>query len=190
MSAYGVLPPHGKSGPTLGTTLWKLRTKRVQEDQGRESLDWTHVTLHHLTLKSAPQELVTALFEEFSSELERDQSRTYPQEAGMTRDEFESYFFARDVFVGIGVKMEVKGGEENIEMTMEPLEDKEGSMESFLGGRKWNEALAGFYYVSTIRLPYLTLTLLQVKPNYPGHSSHVSNSHCTPAIVLTYPLDL
>lgn len=93
----------------------------------------------------------------------------------MTRDEFESYFFARDVFVSIGVKMEMKDGSENIEMIMAPLEDKESSMEWFLGSRKWNEALAGFYYASTIRLFYLNLTLPQVKPNYPGHSSHVSN---------------
>jgi hypothetical protein len=154
MSAYGAIPPRGQSGPT-SPTLWKLRARRVQE--GQQFLEWTHVTLHHLTLKSASPELVTALFEEFSSELERDQSRTYPQEAGMTRDEFESYFFARDVFVGIGVKM---NGSENIEMTMVPLEDKESSIESFLGNRKWNEALAGFYYVSTPRLSYLNLTLL------------------------------
>jgi hypothetical protein len=184
MSAYGAIPPRGQSGPTPSPTLWKLRARRVQE--GQQFLEWTHVTLHHLTLKSAPPELVTALFEEFSSELERDQSRTYPQEAGMTRDEFESYFFARDVFVGIGVKMEMKGGSENIEMTMAPLEDKESSMELFLGSRKWNEALAGFYYVSTIRLYYLNLTLLQVKPNYPGHSSHVSNI-IPPSDFLTCP---
>ncbi|KAG8816771.1 hypothetical protein FRC17_000179 [Serendipita sp. 399] len=93
------------------------------------------------------------MYAEFTLELERDLTRTYPQEAGMTKEEFESYFFARDVFVGIGFKDELQ----DVTISSKQLEGVERAQM----GREWMDALAGFYYV---------------KPNYPGHSSHICNA--------------
>ena len=85
------------------------------------------------------------MYTEFAAELERDDGRTYPQEAPMSRSEFEAYFFARDVIIGIGEERPNDGIEDG-----EVLLEKEGGIDALLtakGDRDWSEAIAGFYYV-------------------------------------------
>jgi hypothetical protein len=80
-----------------------------------EDDDWMHayIVVYHLVLSTnTPQDLITALYEEFMDELERDENRAYPQEKGMSRAEFEGYFFAQDVLVRVGMKL--LEGEENM----------------------------------------------------------------------------
>jgi len=78
------------------------RIFRLQPKDNDISIPWTHVSTHHLTLSTAPADLVGVMYAEFAAELGRDDGRTYPQESPMSRSEFEAYFFARDVIVGIG----------------------------------------------------------------------------------------
>jgi hypothetical protein len=81
-------------------------TAAIEDDPSKRTIGWTHTVVYHLVLSTnAPQDLVTAFFEEFVNELERYDNRTYPQEKGMSRAEFEGYFFARDVFVGMDMKL-------------------------------------------------------------------------------------
>ena len=112
------------------------------------SISWTHVSTHHLTLSTAPPDLVGAMYAEFAAELGRDDGRTYPQAPPMSRGEFEAYFFARDVIVGIG---EERAGDETDDTVLE----REGArgVDALLvakGGREWPDAMAGFYYVRPI----------------------------------------
>jgi hypothetical protein len=134
--------------------------------------------LHHLRLDSARAlpGLLEYTHRIFAAEVEA--GRTYPHEAhatvatvaasvgvgsgesldaevetrahgyAYTRATFEAYFWAADVFVAIGTKDDAADvvGDLDVEATR--------------GGRSWEEALVGFYYV---------------KPNYPGRSSHVSD---------------
>ncbi|KAG8749185.1 hypothetical protein FRC14_001621 [Serendipita sp. 396] len=150
MSAYGLLPTLQSTREPLPPTIYTMKAKSSPDPLRK---NWTHISVHHITLSTAPLDLVKALYKEFSSELERDQARTYPQEAGMTEDEFKSYFFARDAFVGIGFKD--GSGDPSIQSR------QLGSVEESRIGREWDDAVAGFYYV---------------KPNYPGHSSHICNA--------------
>ncbi|PVF94009.1 hypothetical protein CPB86DRAFT_776850 [Serendipita vermifera] len=190
MSAYGKLPPRSQPQRILLPTIYKLQPKPPREtatatmgvSNGHEQLyvstastvndkdtpnanrsDWTHTVVYHLVLSTnTPQELVTCLYKEFADELERDENRTYPQEKGMSRDEFEAYFFARDVFVGVGMKV--------LEVEEKSLVGDDGELvvakrwptiEDARGERTWKDAISGFYYI---------------KPNYPGHSSHICNA--------------
>jgi len=81
-----------------------------------------------------------------------------------TRAAFEAYFWAADVIVAIGQtdddaadgasddgQSQVQAHNQNVESGSADLLER--------GGRSWEDALVGFYYV---------------KPNYPGRSSHVS----------------
>lgn len=105
------------------------------------------------------------MYNEFSSELARDDNRTYPQEAGMTRVEFEAYYFARDVIVALlGVQLERQDGEGRGEGEGEggvsdggpedgiTLEHDRGevALERERKGRSWIDCVAGFYYVRTL----------------------------------------
>lgn len=79
---------------------------------------------------------------------------TYPQEIlqgeTYTLEMFENYFFAADVIVGIIGEGEAPG----VDGASTPV-----GIEEARNGRKWEDCVAGVYYV---------------KPNYPGRSSHVS----------------
>lgn len=176
MSAYGSLPPVTHPKPILAPRLYEVRRKDRNESQiTTNSSEWTHISVHHLTLARAPPALVGLMHEEFGAELERDETRTYPQEAGMTRADFESYYFARDVFVGIGhafdsysqsqlqSRLEEYNNnqsddkyikEENKEVDKDGLEGNNAVimdlLESARAGRDWKDAIAGFYYVSGI----------------------------------------
>ena len=86
------------------------------------------------------------MYAEFAAELGRDDGRTYPQESPMSRNEFEAYFFARDVIVGIG---EERPGDEEDGQVLEG----DGGVNALLvakGDRNWAEVIAGFYYVRRI----------------------------------------
>lgn len=150
MSAYGALKPVAENKEPLPLTVYALRprqsTQATPSTLNTPSASWTHIAVYHLTLARTPKELLAVLYAEFAAELERDIARTYPQEAGMTEEEFKAYFFARDVFVGVGL-VEINVPRDTIEQAR--------------GNREWKDAVAGFYYI---------------KPNYPGHSSHICNA--------------
>jgi hypothetical protein len=87
---------------------------------------------------------VGATYTEFAAELERDDGRTYPQEPPMSRSEFEAYFFARDVIVGIGEERPGDGVEDG------KVLEEAGGVNALLaakGDRDWTDVIAGFYYV-------------------------------------------
>jgi len=91
----------------------------------------------------------------FVDELER--GMTYPQEIlpgeTYTEAQFEAYYFAADVIVGIvGLGEAPPAGDG--EIVQEGIEETRR-------GRSWEECVAGVYYV---------------KPNYPGRSSHICNA--------------
>ena len=178
MSAYGTVQPLAKPSVILSPTIYLIRRKTLASSSSSkppssntvataDGGNLTHVAVFHLTLQTAPPELIDVLFQEFSDELERDETRTYPQEKGMTKDEFVAYYFARDVFVGLGLA---------IDADTSPY-DSSRTLEDAKGGRDWKSALVGFYYVCTRTLPKIGVRRLtnssQIKPNYPGHSSHV-----------------
>lgn len=140
MSAYGPSKPLAKPQVLLSPTLYLIRRKTLPQASSTEQQaepQWTHVAVFHLTERDAPPALIDALFEEFSEELERDEARTYPQEKGMTKEEFVAYYFARDVFVGLGLA---------IEADKNPY-DSSRTLEDARGARDWKSAVAGFYYV-------------------------------------------
>ena len=65
----------------------------------------------------------------------------------MSRSEFEAYFFARDVIVGIGEERPSDGIEDGDVLA------GEGGTTALLtakGDRDWSEVIAGFYYVRSI----------------------------------------
>jgi len=138
MSAYGSLALLTSHREPIASRIFRLQPKT-----GDISIPWTHVSTHHLTLSTAPADLVGAMYAEFAAELARDDGRTYPQEAPMSRSEFEAYFFARDVIVGIG---EERSGDEVDGQVLEGA----GGVNALLAARgdtDWTEVIAGFYYV-------------------------------------------
>ena len=174
MSAYGTISV--TSGPVdlLPLTSWDLPPPPL----GKPATPFRRLVLHHLRLDSA--RALAGLLEYthriFATEVE--EGRTYPQEVhatvaaasvgvgsgdsvatadtdtheyAYTRAAFEAYFWAADVFVAIGMMDNAAG----------VVGDGDGGpdVEASRGGRSWEDALIGFYYV---------------KPNYPGRSSHVS----------------
>jgi hypothetical protein len=82
-----------------------------------------------------------------------------------TRAAFEAYFWAADVIVAIGIGQSddapADGGGDDQVQARAAGSGEELTLEVSRAGRRWEEALVGFYYV---------------KPNYPGRSSHVSTS--------------
>jgi len=126
------------------------------------------VSVHHLTLATAPLDLVALLYAEFASELEN--GFTYPQLGPMSLDEFKAYFFARDVFVGIRAdprqvqNLNLNLASESDGLPVRLQGDNAGvpkDVEEARNGRGWSECVLGAYYV---------------KPNYPGRSSHICNA--------------
>ncbi|RPD57750.1 hypothetical protein L226DRAFT_537624 [Lentinus tigrinus ALCF2SS1-7] len=153
MSAYGAIK-RSNSAPLLSTT-WRLQSKRPDSPK--------YLTVHHITLETAKQYpgLVDYLYRVFADELERGQ--TYPQEIQpgevYSRDQFDAYYFAADVLVAV-LGLPAQDG------VADPLDAEDGSQVSVgfgeaIGGRTWEECIAGCYYV---------------KPNYPGRSSHICNA--------------
>lgn len=151
MSAYGSISlPSRPSGP-LSSTAWKLAPAAANRPQS----PFTSITVHHLTSASAAsfQGLQGLTYRVFSDEVRSGTS--YPQEAPVgeyTREEFEAYFWAGDVFIAIGVATDGGASSEGT-----PIE---GGIAEAQAGRSWEECVVGFYYV---------------KPNYPGRSSHICN---------------
>jgi hypothetical protein len=148
MSAYGSLAPLTSNREPLASRIFRLQPR----NNASTRIPWTHVSTHHLTLSTAPAELVGAMYAEFAAELERDEGRTYPQEPPMSRGEFEAYFFARDVIVGIGEERPGDGIEDG-----QVLEESAGgavaaaaaAVAARTGDRGWADVIAGFYYVRT-----------------------------------------
>jgi len=177
MSAYGTIAV--TSGPVdlLPSTSWDLPPPPL----GKPATPFRRLVLHHLRLDSA--RMLPGLLEYthriFAAEVEA--GRTYPQEAhatvaaaattvgvgsgdsdsdakaadthecAYTRAAFEAYFWAADVFVAIGM----------MDDAADVVGDGDLDLEASRGGRSWEDALIGFYYV---------------KPNYPGRSSHICNA--------------
>lgn len=136
MSAYGAIRRSQLgTNPILPPTTWVSRAA-VRD-----------VIVYHLRRDSALQlpGLIEYLHEVFSKVLE--EGMTYPQEGDMDRVNFESYFFAEDVFLGISTPTKETGDiVDGVETTKEILGVK--------GDRSWEEAIAGYYYVSDVsRLP-------------------------------------
>ncbi|KAJ8520476.1 hypothetical protein ONZ45_g2722 [Pleurotus djamor] len=165
MSAYGKIArsSRGEEHP-LGSTLWNIQTSTPLPGQTAELPEQSqkpsqHVSIHHLTLETALRYrgLVEYLHETFAQVVE--EGFTYPQEGDLSRDAFESYFFAGDVFVGITPSVHaIEHGASSDILDGQVLE---GSMEEVVSGRDWADCVAGFYYI---------------KPNYPGRSSHICNA--------------
>lgn len=145
MSAYGNIKRPELLG-SLPSKLWRLTSAPT------DSPTRSYVTTHHLTRSDARRligllEHLTAVFA-----LEVERGLTYPQEGEIDQPDFESYFFAADVFVGIvGYHPRGDRGEAEIELDIDAAR----------AGRPWDECVAGFYYI---------------KPNYPGRSSHICNA--------------
>ncbi|KAI0057898.1 hypothetical protein BV25DRAFT_1902453 [Artomyces pyxidatus] len=154
MSAYGTITIANRPTATLPATSWKLPAPSAH----KPTSPFTHLNLYHLTLPaaSAVPGLVEYTHTVFAEEVER--GATYPQETllagAYTRETFDAYFWAADVFVAIGTS-EGRGSVEDQGVEVE------GGIDAARAGRSWEECLVGFYYV---------------KPNYPGRSSHICNA--------------
>ncbi|KAF8504780.1 hypothetical protein F5888DRAFT_1853328 [Russula emetica] len=158
MSAYGAVTVTNKPVDLLPPTTWDL----PQPVPGKPTAPapFRRLVLHHLRLESARAlpaagpSLLEYTHRIFAAEVEA--GRTYPQEAAYTRAAFEAYFWAADVIVAIGqTDDDAADGDDG-------GSDGGGQLlEISLGGRSWEDALVGFYYV---------------KPNYPGRSSHICNA--------------
>ena len=146
MTAYGatITAPINRPVALLPPTVWELPEPTAL---GKPATPFRRLSLHHLRLDDARalSGLVEYTHRVFTAEVEA--GRTYPQEAlPHTRPTFEAYFWAVDVVVAIGT---VKNGDNG---------GGPDDVEAARGGRSWEDALVGFYYI---------------KPNYPGRSSHV-----------------
>lgn len=159
MSAYGTITLPSRPNTLLPTTSWPCKS----------TSPFKHLTVHHLTLSAATtlsspsttdsnsDTLLSYTHRIFAQVLE--DGRTYPQELAegqtwesYTREAFEAYFWAADVFVAIGSEGDEGAGEggEGVEVELD--------IEKVRKGQTWEECVAGWYYV---------------KPNYPGRASHV-----------------
>ncbi|THH12727.1 hypothetical protein EW146_g7423 [Bondarzewia mesenterica] len=152
MAAYGYIALPSRSSSFLSSTSWNL----VSAPHKPKS-PFASITIHHLTLASAADipGLLQFTHRIFSGEVASGTS--YPQEASIgeyTREVFEAYFWAADVFIAIGRTGDVG------ENTDDGPTAVEGGILQSQNGRSWDECLVGFYYV---------------KPNYPGRSSHICN---------------
>ncbi|EIM19763.1 hypothetical protein E3Q22_03116 [Wallemia mellicola] len=95
----------------LDSTTWNLPTEKK-------------LYVHHLNDPSnAPKELLSRLHQLFNFIIE--EGRTYPIETPMSVEQFKSYFFAADLFVGLLVD--------------KPLSE--------IGDNEWDVVLGGCYYV-------------------------------------------
>ena len=170
MSAYGSIKRAGLSSYPLAPTIWTSKTKAgVLED----------VTVYHLR-KEAAQDLpglVEYLHGTFVNYVE--EGRTYPQEGEMNKETFEGYFFAEDLFLGIkSIEGAVK--EATASETAHDGQEVDVTVLNAKGTRSWADTIAGFYYVrmngySSEMIEHSPISF-QVKPNYPGRSSHVDSN--------------
>jgi len=146
MSAYGSISNPNKTRLPLPSTAWPVRTMNQANP---------YITIHHLTLSTALAlpGLVEYLHAEFASDVEA--GMTYPQEGAMGKDDFEAYFFAADVLVGI------LGHKASPEFADGMMHEVDLGVDETKNGRTWEDCVIGFYYV---------------KPNYPGRSSHICNA--------------
>ncbi|THH04316.1 hypothetical protein EW145_g5611 [Phellinidium pouzarii] len=121
--------------------------------------------MHHLTLTTAPHELLSFMHNEFADEVARGD--TYPQEspAGerLSREAFEGYYFAADVMLGLNV---YSADVQSYGVDADSVREDVGTVVNVginvaKGERTWEQCVAGFYYI---------------KPNYPGRSSHICNA--------------
>lgn len=172
-SAYGPARPR-LVRPTLPSTVWKCSTDSEKN----------HISVHHLTIDTARTlpGLIPFLADAFA--LEINTGRTYPQEEDIfigtgsgTSTEvvpaFEAYFFAGDVFIGVFDKVPASTVEGDMIA---------GGLNELCPDHNWEDCIAGFFYVSFIAHKCDTkvahhlhwFTYHQIKPNYPGRSSHVS----------------
>lgn len=95
----------------LDSTIWNLPNEKK-----------LHV--HHLNDPStAPKQLLNRLHQLFNNII--DEGRTYPIEQSMTQDQFNSYFFTADLFVGL--------------LTDKPINQ--------ISDGEWDNILGGCYYV-------------------------------------------
>lgn len=134
MSAYGIVKRPELPG-TLPSKFWRLTSAAVGDSPTR-----SYVTTHHLTRSNVHRlpGLLEHLTAVFAMEVER--GLTYPQEGEIDQPNFESYFFAADVFVGIvGDSLRADRGEAEIELDIDAAR----------AGRPWDECVAGFYYVGS-----------------------------------------
>ena len=154
MSAYGAISSKGREGESpLPTTRWTTRDKAT----GQPIL----INMYHLTLEKALKSpgLVEYLHSVFAQVVE--DGRTYPMEVAegeaYSRQAFESYFFAADVFVGFladeridGVFVAQPGGGPDIAVDKDGFFDSPGSSKD---GKPpiWEDVIAGFYYVGRPR---------------------------------------
>ncbi|EPQ55084.1 acyl-CoA N-acyltransferase [Gloeophyllum trabeum ATCC 11539] len=152
MSAYGAIQTRSRPDTVLPSTAWTVQSK--------DGATTGYVTIHHLNLAHAQafEDLLDYLWHVFAEEV--DGGLTYPQEVApgevYTREAFEAYFFAADVFVAI-----VGDGDTSQIDTVEDGREVALGLGEAKGAREWRDCVAGFYYV---------------KPNYPGRSSHICNA--------------
>lgn len=200
MSAYGDIK-RVRDGTSLPSTFWlpeHSREENVKPDQC--------ITIHHLTLETARAlpGLLEYLGAVFAKEIE--DGLTYPQEGEMVQNTFEAYFFAADVFVGIVGHSSPRTATASIDNAIgaPTISDISSSgnnqppsrydISTERGERTWQDSVAGYYYVSkhtrTLRTlqvtEFLTSWYSQIKPNYPGRSSHVRR-HAFYASISTQP---
>ena len=154
MSAYGAISSKGREGESpLSTTRWTTRNKATGQP--------IFINVYHLTLETALKSpgLVEYLHSVFAQVVE--DGRTYPMEVAegeaYSRQAFESYFFAADVFVGVladeridGVFVAQPGGGPDIAVEKDDFFDSPGSSKD---GKPlvWEDVIAGFYYVGPPR---------------------------------------
>lgn len=147
--------------------------------------------MYHLTLEIAMKSpgLVEYLHSVFAQVVE--DGRTYPMEVAegetYSRQAFERYFFAADVIVGILVG---EGGGDGFSIErhreVEIVSGTDSQLASSILSKDghpsvWEDVVVGFYYVRRFAQPCSPMKgatdalriLNQVKPNYPGRSSHV-----------------
>jgi hypothetical protein len=167
MSAYGTITANSRTVDLLPPTAWEPPSSA--NVPGKLAAPFRRLVLHHLRLDTARSlpGLLEYSHQVFAAEVEA--GRTYPQEiandvaassgsnddsmtkpAVYTRAEFEAYFWAADVIIAIGTN-----AADELDSVLV------GDVEVARAGRSWEDSLVGFYYV---------------KPNYPGRSSHVSDT--------------
>jgi hypothetical protein len=169
MSAYGAITGLS-SRPALASTIWPIKPSKTSTSRP------SYLTLHHLNLSRASElpGLIDRLHSAFAHILE--DGMTYPQEVlegePYTRAAFDAYFFAGDVIVAIAGQ-----GDWNGELSrIGHIQPVDIDVKQAANGRSWEECVVGFYYVSSGHSNARMIPNLkhhQIKPNYPGRSSHV-----------------
>ena len=159
MSAYGAIPRAGKDGSLLPTTRWTAQDKTTGSP--------ISIDLYHLTLKAALKSpgLVEYLHSVFAQVVE--EGRTYPMEVAeggtYSRQDFESYFFAADVIVGViagegsgdSLSVNHQDGVDIVSRTDSPF----GLSNLSKDGQQpvWENIIVGFYYVGCLVSPVFLL---------------------------------